>query len=383
MTQEQERELVRRFRKFVATKKKSPGNRRCVVGLDGFIDEIVHVVDRRKDHENYERLVSMKDYAARIDSYAGKSGNIEYVTQRIKIGGNGPIMANAIAALGVSATYVGSIGFPDVHPVFREMEDSANLITIAEPCHTDAVEFHDGKIMVGKMAPVSEITWERLVEVVGLKRLTRLLDEAHLLALVNWSMLPFMSDIWEKLLEEVCPKIRGDKGRYIFFDLADPQKREPAAVKRMLSLVSRFSEFYRVVFGLNAREAAQIAAVLGIKVDQKKKDWVEKTCAAISKSLGIYSMVVHPIEFAVTTIDGTTYRQDGPHTERPVIATGAGDHFNAAFCLGLMLDADPQTALLMGVCCSGYYVMSGTTPTLEQLTGFMENWRDDPFGLMR
>ena len=50
--------------------------------------------------------------------------------------------------------------------------------------------------------------------------------------------------------------------------------------------------------------------------------------------------------------------------------------------LTFIIDMDPQTALLMGVCCSGYYVMTGRTPELHDLMDFMENWRDDPFGMM-
>jgi hypothetical protein len=382
MSQETERELVARLKKNISTKKKSPGNRRCVVGLDGFIDEIVHVVDTRKNNSEYARLELMSDYAKRIESYAGKSGNIEYVPQRVKIGGNGPIMANAIASLGVSTTYIGTLGRPDIHPVFRPLKETANVISIAEPCHTDAVEFLDGKIMVGKMAPVSDVAWERIMEDVGEERFVNLLDEAHLLALVNWSMLPFMSDIWESIIAEVCPKLSTARDRWFFIDLADPQKREISDIKRMLSIIPKFSGFYNVILGLNGREAGQIASALGIAADASSPEAAASACEEISRALDIYSVVVHPVEFAVTVIDGITYHQDGPHTKRPVITTGAGDHFNAAFSLGLALGADPQTALLMGVCCSGYYVMTGETPDMDKLLSFMRDWRDDPFGKM-
>ncbi len=377
---DEEKRMVRALRAAVGAR--GAGKIKAVVGLDGFIDEIVHVVSARKDHETYKRLEMMGDYADRIKSFAGKSGNIEYVPQRVKIGGNGPIMGNAIAALGASTTYIGNIGWPEVHPVFKVMEETAELITLAEPCHTDAVEFLDGKIMIGKMAPISQVTWERLMEVVGMTRLQSLLDSADLLALVNWTMITFMSDIYDRLLADVCPKFSPGKERYVFFDLADPQKRETEDIARMLSLVGRFSKYYKVIFGLNGREARQIADVLGVGVPADLPDSVEKTSEAISRSMGIYSVLVHPVEFAVTTIGGNTYRQDGPHTKKPVITTGAGDHFNAAFCLGQTLGMDPRTSLLMGVCNSGYYVMSGRTPSLEDLMGFMENWRDDPFGLM-
>src|ERR1043165_2646514 len=70
------------------------------IGLDGFVDEILHVVDKRESAEKYVRLPKMAQWGERICAAAGKSTNIELVSQRTKLGGNGPIMANAMASLG-------------------------------------------------------------------------------------------------------------------------------------------------------------------------------------------------------------------------------------------------------------------------------------------
>src|SRR5262245_19617033 len=67
------------------------------VGLDGFVDEIFHVVDKRESAEKYSRLPMIAQLAARMQGAAGHSTNIELVSQLVKLGGNGPIMANALA----------------------------------------------------------------------------------------------------------------------------------------------------------------------------------------------------------------------------------------------------------------------------------------------
>src|SRR3954467_4903522 len=77
------------------------------VGLDGFVDEIIHAVDTRQNAEKYTRLNLIADFGGRITQAAGKSTNIELVNQKTKLGGNGPIMANALATLGLKVTYVG------------------------------------------------------------------------------------------------------------------------------------------------------------------------------------------------------------------------------------------------------------------------------------
>src|SRR5512147_3251708 len=88
------------------------------VGLDGFVDDILHVVDKRESAEKYSRLARMADWGDRIRAAAGRSTNIELVSQMTKLGGNGPIMANALASLGVRVTYLGLLGYPNLHPVF-------------------------------------------------------------------------------------------------------------------------------------------------------------------------------------------------------------------------------------------------------------------------
>src|SRR5207247_3566766 len=178
---------------------------RAFVGLDGFVDEIVHAVDKREDAQNFERLGTISALSKRISAAAGKSTNIELVNQRMKLGGNGPIMANALASLGVKVTYVGALGYPTLHPVFNDFAQHAEVHSIAEAGHTDAVEFDDGKIMLVKSSQLNEITWHNLQARFGRDRFIEVYSTADLVAFVNWTMIPCMSEIWAALLEEFCP----------------------------------------------------------------------------------------------------------------------------------------------------------------------------------
>ena len=129
------------------------------IGLDGFVDEIIHLVDVRHDSTTFDRIPSIAELAERLAGAAGQSTNLEAVTQRVKLGGNGPIMANALARLGLKVTYVGALGYPTMHPVFNEFARRAEVHSIADPGHTHALEFEDGKVMLTKSAHFSQITW--------------------------------------------------------------------------------------------------------------------------------------------------------------------------------------------------------------------------------
>ena len=90
------------------------------VGLDGFVDDILHVVDKRESAEKYQRLATIAQFAQRLAAAAGHSTNVEMVSQLKKLGGNGPIMANALASFGLKVTYLGILGYPNLHPVFAD-----------------------------------------------------------------------------------------------------------------------------------------------------------------------------------------------------------------------------------------------------------------------
>src|SRR2546423_369002 len=135
---------------------------RAFIGLDGFVDEILHVVDKRESAEKYVRLPAIAQLAQRLAAAAGRSANLELVSQRTKLGGNGPIMANALASFGLKVTYLGILGYPNLHPVFSDFAKRAQVHSIAEPGYTDALEFEDGKIMLGKHQSLKQMTWENI-----------------------------------------------------------------------------------------------------------------------------------------------------------------------------------------------------------------------------
>ena len=104
-----------------------------------------------------------------------------------------------------------------------------------------------------------DVTWDKIKETVGASRLVELLNEADLLALVNWTMVSRMSDVWDSLMKEVCPKLDADKHRYLFVDLADPKKRSQTDLKNALETLKNLNKTIPVTLGLNESETDQIA----------------------------------------------------------------------------------------------------------------------------
>jgi ketohexokinase len=343
------------------------------VGLDGFVDDILHVVDKREDAEKYLRLPTIAGLAERLAAAAGRSTNVELVSQLTKLGGNGPIMANALASFGLKVTYLGILGYPNLHPVFAEFAKRAEVHSIAEPGYTDALEFEDGKIMLGKHQSLKQMNWENIKGRFGLDKFSAKFSSADLVGFVNWTMLTHMSQIWEAVLKEICPKLKGPR-RKLFIDLADPEKRTAEDILQALELVVAFQKYFDVVLGLNEKESGEIGKHLGLNTKDRTPEGLLKLCKEIHQRVRVDTLVVHPTAYALASgPDGAALVQ-GPYTPKPKITTGAGDHFNSGFCLGKLLGFPTDRCLLTGVTTSGFYVRTGQSPTILDLAQLLRNW---------
>ena len=207
--------------------------------------------------------------------------------------------------------------------------------------------------MIGKHASLKEITWQNIQARYGLEKFTAKLSSSDLVAFVNWTMLPYMSDLWEAILRDVCPALTAPR-RLMFFDLADPEKRTP---KDILARPG-FDRPLWPLFRCHPRPE-------------------RKGGAGNCRSLRRQTPIRHP---------GSPGRNGQPHRRpfarrhpghpsrrlrpgrhrwqsqpgpgafdpRPKVTTGAGDHFNSGFCLGKLLGLDNDMSLLAGVATSGY-----------------------------
>ncbi len=343
---------------------------KATIGLDGFVDEIIAVVDKRHDFAHFDAVKTIAALGQKILSAAGQSSNYELVVKQMKLGGNGPIMANALASGGMSVTYIGAVGFPMLHPVFEEMSRRATMIRISDPGHTDALEFDDGKLMLGKLASINDVNWENIEQRLGADKFFSLIDESQLIAFVNWTMLPYMGQIWEKMLEAKRPN-RQKRPSTFFCDLADPEKRTHADITGALTALSQFQQQVDVVLGLNLKESQEILEALHLPIPADPEASIEAIAAAIRGKLGLSCVVVHPRGGAAAATAQASATFAGPFVQQPKISTGAGDHFNAGFCLGRVLGMALEECLCVGVATSGYYVRNAQSATGKQLAEFI------------
>lgn len=355
-----------------------------LAGFDGFVDNIISVVDSRTSRTEYTSVPSLASFGARIQAAAGESANVELVTQVSKIGGNGPNMCNAMVGFNVELTYIGPLGKGKPDPVFAPLvQRTKEVITLGPPACTDALEFKDGKLMMGKLQPLEAVTYDSLVAAVGLERLRKLCCQSAALVCVNWTMIMSTTEIWQGLIKEILPALAEQGKRPIFFvDICDPKKRPQEDLRACLETLTRVQKYCNVVFSINCSETRQCLAVFGENWKGTNEDTESACCAAslLQRKLGIYCVQVHLKASAACATASECVGVPGYYTAEPVITTGAGDHFNSGFLMAMLNECSLSDCLRIGGAVSGNYVRGvssrgsvsvGTSPTCEDTLRFL------------
>lgn len=356
----------------------------ALIGFDGFVDEIIHVVDKRHSmaSDDFDRIRTIPEFAARAAAASGKSANIEFFVKEARFGGNAPLMGGAMGRLGAAVDFVGAVGRvdapTDLDPLFEPFAARCRSITpIAPPGHTDALEFADGKLMLGKPQNVQTVTWGRIKEVVGLARIAELADAADVIGVTNWVMLGGVESIWEGLRDEVLPRLSGKPRRFVV-DLSDPAKRSDEDVHRAMGILRSVNGRAPVTLGLNLAESQRIARVCGLDVYDESHNYslgalVREAATRLRDLLSLDCVVVHPREGAAACDSTGADWFEGPFTTNPKLSTGAGDHFNGGFAFAQASGLPLIQCLAVGCAVSGAYVRDALSPDLARVTSFLRD----------
>jgi hypothetical protein len=354
-----------------------PITKKVFVGFDGFVDKIMKAV-KQKENFKSRYFETIQEFASRINSASGKSGQIELVLERTKLGGNAPILSNTLGKLGIRSYCVGSLGIPETHPVFSSMDTKCDVISLQNPGDSTAIEFTDGKIILSELSAFSSYDWKFIKNSARINDIRKAIMQSKIIAFVDWVNLPYASEIWEGILDDIIKP----SGRHDFdflFDLCDPSKKTTEQIDEILDTIGDFSSYGKVTLGLNENETLKIwAAIRGVNCD----DPIEKTRIPavklagreLYKALKIDRLLVHPIDRTIVYHGLEEIELSGRVVKQPKVLTGGGDNLNAGYCLGLLLNLPIQQCMLLGMAASGAYIQNGASPDIESILQYLEVW---------
>ncbi|MBR9999276.1 MAG: hypothetical protein KFF73_09910 [Cyclobacteriaceae bacterium] len=340
------------------------------VGFDGYIDKIQKAVKSRSVTE-VTFYTTLTEFSKRIAAAAGRSGQVELVTQEVKIGGNAPIMANALGHLGISSVCLGNGGYPDMNNEYKYLHPNVSMVSIGDPAETNALEFNDGKMILSELSTFRKIDWKYVENTIGRKILQYNIDQCDILALVGWCNPDHATDVWKGIMENLMPESSYKK--LMLFDLADPTKKSKEDLREVLKVIEGYTLFGPVILGINENETLKLYDILNEDREANYND-MESIGQYIFSKLSIDGLLIHPVDRCILVQKNGLINLEGNVVMEPKISTGGGDNLNAGFCAGYLLGLTTEESLILGMATSGAYVQNGKSPSVKEIIDYLGTW---------
>jgi sugar/nucleoside kinase (ribokinase family) len=340
------------------------------IGFDGFVDEMISVVGERQSLAAFKAVPDIATFGGLVTQAAGHSSLREIVVNAVHPGGCAVNMGDGLAALGVPVDGFATLGEP-IHPAFATLMAGFRSVHSwgREPGRTLAFEFDDGKLMFSAVTQLADFTPESVAARLADGAYAAACAQAHVIALTDWTLYPHMTAVWRLLQEKVFARLTHRPA--FFIDLVDPSSRSPDDIRAMLKTLSAFAATGPLTLGLNGTEANILARLFGLPEAEKEPGSVLGQAHCLRERLGIAEVVVHHGKFAAVAGSAGLATEPGAYCAKPRKITGAGDRFNAGYCLGLLLQLDVRSRLICAHASAGFFVRQARSATLRELADFI------------
>jgi len=339
--------------------------KQILAGFDGFIDTIVKPVRLSGTNGSREFFRTIAEFGEFITNHSHKSTSIQFEIQQRKPGGNLANYAAALDALLLPTIVVGMLSNEAgiIDPLFEKIGKQRYSYLAAGSA--TALEFEDGKIFFSSIDVPGicreEKIFPRIENVFPDFRST--IAGADLIAFLNWSELPFAHDLWNDIYNHALISVKADKNRFAFFDLCDTSAKNLSEIEALTLLIGKIGECRKTILSMNKNEALDIAGKI-----TGRNCTIEETAEFICSRFGLDEVIIHQ-----HTTNIAVSAEEGMVTEpclvnsNPKISTGAGDHFNAAYCYTCLSGLSIAEKLRFATAYSGTYIALGKSPRLEDL----------------
>jgi sugar/nucleoside kinase (ribokinase family) len=340
----------------------------ATIGFDGFTDTIVRVVRGYEPDRTPVHFRNKHDFGQEIVDLGLGNSSFGLTKVTTKMGGNAPNTAHALGRLGIRVNCVGMLGSPGINDLFKAIDPNCNLLSYAEPTHSTALEFEDGKLLLSSDEILTTANWLVVRDAIGLENLIALYAASDIVGFANWGEIEHATDIWEGIEREVLTALPQDRRRIVFFDLADPSRRD-RDFDRLAALIARVTAHHETIMCLNRNEATAIARMMSLAPGSS----LEALGDAIFAQLGVNTLLIREPRQAMAWTSAGRARVDTFHTATPRISTGGGDNFNAGYCFARLAGFDLHAALTVASAVAGLYVATADSPTRDQVVTFLKD----------
>lgn len=338
-------------------------NFKVFLGFDGFIDKIYKPI-KTKTRDTTIPFRTLTEFSGYVGEKGDRSCSVDIEPLQEKIGGNMPIVANALGNLGCKAICLGAMGYPEIERIFTAMNPNCTLISVTNPGYCYALEFEESKLMLATNAHIDYLNYRKIIDAVSETSLIEYFEQSDAFAFLNWGELINSNDIWENIYARIIPKCGFDRRKTMLVDFSDFSKRTDDEVEKMLGILEGYSRFFDVTVSVNENE-------LGLLLEKLQlgpyNDTSDGQIIALWERLKSKHLVVHLLDTTKYVKDSKVCSMEKEVVKEPKIITGAGDHFNAGLLFGLLLDMSIEDAIRIGSELSCLYVRDGENVNFHTL----------------
>lgn len=345
---------------------------KVVFGFDGVVDRIRRVIETRSGPEEFETMNSMTQFSSRIEesSDLNTSCSIEWQDCGRRAGGHTSHLGRAMEQLGCKPTLIGTFGDPPLETFTREYE-RAELLSLGKAATTDAVEFHDGKVLLSNTGSLATLDWEAICDAVERNTLASRIDRTRVFGIGYWATILQLPSILEGINDELWPRLR-DPPERILFDPADIRRLSETTIEDGIEAINRLDDTVPVTVSSNRTETLRIASLF----KDISGDSLAEAARVAREGLGVSKFAVHTPTEAISVTEMNEDQIEIPYEPEPELTTSAGDHFNAGLILGRLAGLDDGAQLVTGAGVAGYFIRNANPPTYEQLCGFIDEYEE-------
>lgn len=325
--------------------------KKVLLGFDGSVDYTVRPI--RTAGKTNQYFTTITDFGNYISSKAGLSCSIQNELIKSQTGGNAVFMAQSLKRLGFDVFLAGLLGERGHSAAFLALERMGiELCSYGNSQFCECYEFDDGKIMISHQIPDMLTPFEKLCDAMGSN--VSLFHDADLVAMLNWGEIYWMDRLWDKAAEYLYDGTKKAADKYVFFDPADLSCRPSDEIKHMLGSIKKASQSRRSILSINENEA--ICLSKAVFQGRGKEDILK----CLVEDGYVDEAVVHTLHHTVAYDGARFIREAVDRVEKPVISTGAGDHFNGGYCGALLRGDSLQNRVRAANRSAHHYLTTGT-----------------------
>jgi len=344
-----------------------------VVGFEGFIDHILELVDERKSTRMYDTIDTidaLREIFERESS--GATYHFEWVEKDQKPGGHAAHAGRSYDKLGYDLTAIGYFGHP-IHEEFDSLLTDETMISLGQPAETQYLQFDDGKVLFTGSDRHETLNWEILSEYLRVDRLVEYLDEAELVSIGGWALIPEIATIWEGIREEVYPQL-SDPPSDVLVKATDMDRLRETTLRSDIEGLAALDDRISVTVVMTFKQARHLDQVLLESSGEKRA--LSNVADDLQQELGVSRVAITGERKAVLATGRESLRVNSPRIEDAAEGGTFEDHFAAGLGMGCIEGLSDAGELALASAFIGVYQSNRQSGELAEVRSFLEEHED-------